>query len=447
MASPSSSSLPGAGLGERARRRQDRPEHGEAVAVGEVAERVVVGHQQPAIGGHGVQRRLDLGVEVRQRVLGGGDAGADPVAVAARRDQRLAEGGEGGAHPGRVEPHVRIAVERLDMVARSAPAGRHRPPPPPRCRRAAPRGRARWRRRARRRRAPPGRAATARRRGSRRRPAAASAPRTCRRRPPAARDRPRSRWWRRRTGPRRPPPPSRRRRRTRRRRARPPRARRSAADRRAGVGIILSKLQLCSLMSKRAALRAVDVVDSPRLVVSAVDICVHYGTTVALAPSTLAIESGTSTALVGPNGSGKSTLLGLLAGLVRPTAGTLAVARGRADRLRRPAAAPAPVDAAERRGRAAHGSLRRARPARPARPGGPRRRRRRRPAPRRRRPAPPPVRRAVGWPAAAGARRPGPRRRARPAAARRADHRPRPRQPGADPRDHRRRDRRRARRS
>ena len=81
-------------------------------------------------------------------------------------------------------------------------------------------------------------------------------------------------------------------------------------------------------MSKRAALRAVDVVDSPRPVVSAVDICVHYGTTVALAPSTLAIESGTSTALVGPNGSGKSTLLGLLAGLVRPTAGTLAVAQG-----------------------------------------------------------------------------------------------------------------------
>ena len=66
----------------------------------------------------------------------------------------------------------------------------------------------------------------------------------------------------------------------------------------------------------------------PRLVVTATDVCVHYGTIVALAPSTLAIESGTSTALVGPNGSGKSTLLGLLAGLVRPTAGTLAVATG-----------------------------------------------------------------------------------------------------------------------
>jgi ABC-type Mn2+/Zn2+ transport system ATPase subunit len=81
-------------------------------------------------------------------------------------------------------------------------------------------------------------------------------------------------------------------------------------------------------MSKRAVLRTVDVVDAPRLVVTAVDVCVHYGTIVALAPSTLTIESGTSTALVGPNGSGKSTLLGLLAGLVRPTAGTLAVAQG-----------------------------------------------------------------------------------------------------------------------
>ena len=79
-------------------------------------------------------------------------------------------------------------------------------------------------------------------------------------------------------------------------------------------------------MSKRAVLRAVDGADPPRPVVTARDVCVHYGTIVALAPSTLTIESGTSIALVGPNGSGKSTLLGLLAGLVRPTAGTLTLA-------------------------------------------------------------------------------------------------------------------------
>jgi ABC-type Mn2+/Zn2+ transport system ATPase subunit len=83
-------------------------------------------------------------------------------------------------------------------------------------------------------------------------------------------------------------------------------------------------------MSKRAALRSLDSVsDSPHLVAVATGVCVHYGSVVALAPSWLQIEAGTSTALVGPNGSGKSTLLGLLAGLVRPTAGSITVAPGR----------------------------------------------------------------------------------------------------------------------
>jgi ABC-type Mn2+/Zn2+ transport system ATPase subunit len=60
----------------------------------------------------------------------------------------------------------------------------------------------------------------------------------------------------------------------------------------------------------------------------ATDVCVHYGSVVALAPSSLRIEAGTSTALVGPNGSGKSTLLNLLAGLVRPTSGSIEVTPG-----------------------------------------------------------------------------------------------------------------------
>jgi zinc/manganese transport system ATP-binding protein len=51
------------------------------------------------------------------------------------------------------------------------------------------------------------------------------------------------------------------------------------------------------------------------------DVCVHYGTLVALHPTSFRLDAGTSVALVGPNGSGKSTLLGLLAGLVRPTSG------------------------------------------------------------------------------------------------------------------------------
>lgn len=64
-------------------------------------------------------------------------------------------------------------------------------------------------------------------------------------------------------------------------------------------------------------------VAAPRVVARTDAVCVHYGSVVALAPSTLAFPMGTSTALVGPNGSGKSTLLNLLAGLLRPTDGTV----------------------------------------------------------------------------------------------------------------------------
>jgi ABC-type Mn2+/Zn2+ transport system ATPase subunit len=63
-------------------------------------------------------------------------------------------------------------------------------------------------------------------------------------------------------------------------------------------------------------------------VVVATDVCVHYGSIVALAPSTMRVGRGTSTALVGANGSGKSTLLNLMAGLVRPTSGTIELAAG-----------------------------------------------------------------------------------------------------------------------
>jgi heme exporter protein A len=46
----------------------------------------------------------------------------------------------------------------------------------------------------------------------------------------------------------------------------------------------------------------------------------------------LQLESGEALALVGPNGSGKSSLLRLIAGLLRPAAGEIALAGGAAER-------------------------------------------------------------------------------------------------------------------
>jgi iron complex transport system ATP-binding protein len=68
-------------------------------------------------------------------------------------------------------------------------------------------------------------------------------------------------------------------------------------------------------------------VDTLPATIVARDVCVHYGSTVALAPSSLMLPSGQSVALVGPNGSGKSTLLLVLAGLLRPTSGSVELRR------------------------------------------------------------------------------------------------------------------------
>jgi ABC-type Mn2+/Zn2+ transport system ATPase subunit len=59
--------------------------------------------------------------------------------------------------------------------------------------------------------------------------------------------------------------------------------------------------------------------------VTADDVCVHYGPVVALAPTSFELDRRSSIALVGSNGSGKTTLLSLLAGLVASAAGTIAV--------------------------------------------------------------------------------------------------------------------------
>ena len=56
-----------------------------------------------------------------------------------------------------------------------------------------------------------------------------------------------------------------------------------------------------------------------------------YGRTEALKGVDLSVEEGSTYGLVGPNGAGKTTLLGILAGLRRPTAGSISI---EADRSR-----------------------------------------------------------------------------------------------------------------
>jgi manganese transport system ATP-binding protein len=63
--------------------------------------------------------------------------------------------------------------------------------------------------------------------------------------------------------------------------------------------------------------------------VEAVDLEIRYGSTIALRRSSFVVPDGAVTAVVGPNGSGKSTVLSAIAGLVRPSAGSIEVAAQR----------------------------------------------------------------------------------------------------------------------
>ncbi|MCU0671016.1 MAG: ABC transporter ATP-binding protein [Myxococcota bacterium] len=68
-------------------------------------------------------------------------------------------------------------------------------------------------------------------------------------------------------------------------------------------------------------------------VVAATRLEKRFGPVAALAGIDVAVERGRVLAVLGPNGAGKSTLLRILAGLARPSAGTLRYAGG-ADRRR-----------------------------------------------------------------------------------------------------------------
>lgn len=64
----------------------------------------------------------------------------------------------------------------------------------------------------------------------------------------------------------------------------------------------------------------------------------RFGPWIALQPTDLAVEEGALLVLLGPNGAGKTTLLRLLAGLSRPSGGSLRVgSHGRDRRARRAA--------------------------------------------------------------------------------------------------------------
>ena len=61
------------------------------------------------------------------------------------------------------------------------------------------------------------------------------------------------------------------------------------------------------------------------LMVRLKDVRKEYGETAALAGVSLDIQAGEAVAVMGPSGSGKSTLLNMIAGLDRPTSGTVVV--------------------------------------------------------------------------------------------------------------------------
>jgi ABC-type Mn2+/Zn2+ transport system ATPase subunit len=63
----------------------------------------------------------------------------------------------------------------------------------------------------------------------------------------------------------------------------------------------------------------------PSVAVDIHDLVVRYGRTTALEGATLSVHFGEALGIVGPNGSGKSTLLKTIAGLLRPSSGTLRV--------------------------------------------------------------------------------------------------------------------------
>ena len=65
-----------------------------------------------------------------------------------------------------------------------------------------------------------------------------------------------------------------------------------------------------------------------RAAITATDLVVAYGSTVAIDTSSFEIPAGSLTAVSGPNGSGKSTLLNAISGLIAPDSGSIELRGG-----------------------------------------------------------------------------------------------------------------------
>lgn len=65
-----------------------------------------------------------------------------------------------------------------------------------------------------------------------------------------------------------------------------------------------------------------------RPAITATDVVLSYGSTIAIAESSFVIPAGSLAAVIGPNGSGKSTLLNGISGLLEPASGTIEVHDG-----------------------------------------------------------------------------------------------------------------------
>ena len=59
--------------------------------------------------------------------------------------------------------------------------------------------------------------------------------------------------------------------------------------------------------------------------IQTVELVKRYGSTVAVDHLSLEVQSGEVLGLLGPNGAGKSTTIGMLAGLIRPTSGSISI--------------------------------------------------------------------------------------------------------------------------